>query len=289
MTNDNKTVLNKGGNPAKTFLLSAFLVVVGAVSMIIIVTLDKRNSHFLFPMLFPFIVACFISVIYADEFSQLFKCDLFFVFGFLITIPDLKSFYLLIIIIIAAYAIILFAQLIICIVVNLLRERHLKRLITFTTDEYNTVHITDNFTFAKYFMIFVLVIVYAASAVVCCLGLDMPFGDLSDARIDISGSNSYTDEEVAQAASVLVDRFLNNCDRKLLSLSYHSDDGKDSTLLPEYEKRHPKKIYTHIIVFYTEFIGLTDTASSSAGDVFNWTWTLARSHNGKWEIVNYGW
>ena len=295
MTNDNKTVLNKGGNPANSFLLSVFLAVAGAVSMIIIVTLDKRNSHFLFPIFFPFIVACLISVIYADDFSQLLKCDIFFILGFLIPILmespilGISSLFYLIITIIAVYAIILYAQLMISIVVNLLRERHRKRLITFTTDEYNTVHITDNFTAAKYFMIFVLVIVYSISAVLCCLGLDMPRGDLSDAKIDISGSDSYSDEEVAQAASVLVDRFLNDCESKLHSLSYRSDDGKDSTLLPEYEKRHPEKSYTHIIIFYTEFIGLTDTASTSEGDVFNWTWTLACSDSGKWEIVNYGW
>lgn len=294
MLNENKA-FGKQKNRIKNVVLSAFLAVAGAVSAVILISLDDRNSHFVFPILFPFLLVNIISVLWADDFSQLFTGDIFFVLGLLTVLiaaskqHDTQEVLYGLLFFIIFYAVLLFTQIITLVFLQLIQGRHKKRLVTFSSDENGTVTVTDNLIFAKRLMIGTLVIIYTFSAFVCCFGLDMPRGDLSDVKIDISGSTAYSDEEVAQAASVLVDRFLNNCESKLYTLYYHSDDGKDPSLLAEYDKRHPEKNYTHIIIFSTDFVGLTDTGSTSAGDCFYWTWTIARSDNGKWEIVNYGW
>ncbi len=270
--------------------------VLGAVVLRHVIYRDSVGNDFLFPIFFPNILLALISVHIAKSVSGLFVADLFYAAAVLLVNSFfrinvlVRNLFDIFTVLLAIFIGMLLLQGIMYAAAYPFRVCHRKALINISTDENGVILVSDNSVLARRIALGVLIVFSAFVNIAVLLDYDIGHGDFSDLKIiNIEESEKYADIEVGQAASKLIQRFWKDPDSKLIKLYYHSDDGKRPQLLDEYNERYPDRHITGVIVFYTEFVGLTDTGASMKGDRFHWTWTYARSDDEDWELMNYGW
>ena len=118
---------------------------------------------------------------------------------------------------------------------------------------------------------------------------------LKPVSVHYGSSEIYTKEDMKAAAEVIIDNFYDYNGsrfhgRKLFSLSYSGDErsGKELDYCNSFENYDG--VFTECIVFdsFSVFYRLPGGAGSYENDIKFWSWTLARTDDGPWELVGYG-
>ena len=115
----------------------------------------------------------------------------------------------------------------------------------------------------------------------CLLNLTLPF-------TDHGSSTLYSEKEIEEAMQIVRNEFVDN-ECKLYSISYTSDEKSRRELEHCNELNHGDRPYTECLVFETKFRSpMFGGGAWSANRVYDWTWFIARTRNGDWEIVDRG-
>ena len=113
-------------------------------------------------------------------------------------------------------------------------------------------------------------------------------GITEGAKVDVGESALYTEEERLAAAEAVKAKFaeLNGC--KLNSLTFSGDERCEKEL-ESLKTRDDVKDATACIVFDSSFRSPKNGGGAwEANEVYTWSWMVARTAAGAWEVVNYG-
>lgn len=134
--------------------------------------------------------------------------------------------------------------------------------------------------------------------IICCilifLLVELKKGDTSSVKIDYGISTIYTKRDMNQAIAKIIDKFNSFEGCKLYSLSYISDDkcnNKDNIQwMNDLELANDnKEIFTQCIAFKSSFRSPKNGGGAwNANSEYNWSWWLARSENGEWKLMTFG-
>ena len=119
---------------------------------------------------------------------------------------------------------------------------------------------------------------------------------LINPKIDYGNSSVYSKKDMDDAIKIIKKEFFNSfMGSELKNIRYVSDDkcGVDELkwLNVLGEDNDSKEHFTECMLFLSDF----HSSKNNNGvfepnhDYFDWQWWLARSENGKWELVTNGW
>ncbi len=114
----------------------------------------------------------------------------------------------------------------------------------------------------------------------------------SSAEIDYGSSKIYTREDMDEAIEIIKTNFSSgfwkNC--KLHNIRYVGDSCNSKENIQYVNELKPDKNYTQCIQFYTDFRSpLFDSEALNTNEEYtDWSWTFARTENGKWEYLTSG-
>ena len=118
---------------------------------------------------------------------------------------------------------------------------------------------------------------------------------LKPVSVHYRSSELYSKEDMDAAVEVIIDNFYNYNGsrirgRKLFSLSYSGDERsiKELDYCNSFEKYD--EAFTECIVFdsYSVVYKLPGGEGAYENRIHFWSWTLARTDDGPWELVAYG-
>ena len=107
-------------------------------------------------------------------------------------------------------------------------------------------------------------------------------------KVDVADSALYTEEERLAAAEAVKEKFaeMNGC--KLNSLTFAGDERCEKEL-ESLKKQDDAKDATACIVFDSSFRSPKKGGGPwEANEKYTWSWMVARTAAGVWEVVNYG-
>ena len=122
-------------------------------------------------------------------------------------------------------------------------------------------------------------------------------GDVSKARIVYGTSNIYSREDMNTAISIIKEQFIKWDGCELHSIRYTDDDYCNTEDNIKWmnelaESRGCEPTFTQCIAFFSDFHSPTDAKNKTAFNVdseyTNWTWYLARTDNGEWHLMSFG-
>lgn len=106
---------------------------------------------------------------------------------------------------------------------------------------------------------------------------------------DYGTSTLYSQEEIEDAIQIVRDEFNLSEGCKLYSISYTSDYTSRKELTHCNELNKSDIPYTECIVLETKFRSpMFGGGAWNANRIYDWTWHLARTRNGNWEIIDRG-
>ena len=112
--------------------------------------------------------------------------------------------------------------------------------------------------------------------------------------IDYGSSSIYTKEDMDSAIKLIQDEFSTWKGCELHSISYAGDDECNESNIAwmnELEKANDaKETFTQCIVFKSSFHSPINGGDAWNADeeYTNWGWFLARTDNGKWKLMTWG-
>lgn len=108
--------------------------------------------------------------------------------------------------------------------------------------------------------------------------------------IDHGSSALFTDAEIDEAAKVVkakFNTFENGC--RLYSLTYAGDETAERELEYYNIRSENGTVYADCLVFNSIFRSPRHASGGwNSNEIYTWTWTLARTEGGNWELINYG-
>lgn len=115
-----------------------------------------------------------------------------------------------------------------------------------------------------------------------------------NAKIDYGKSDIFSKEDMDSAIKVIIKEFNEMKGCKLYSLKYMGDDFCKENINYANEvanELRKEKKFTECIVFTSTFRSpLLGGDAWIANEVYEgWEWYLARTENGSWELLTYGW
>ena len=111
---------------------------------------------------------------------------------------------------------------------------------------------------------------------------------------DYGTSSVYTKEDMDQAVELIKKEFAKWEGCELHSITYAGDENnneKNIKWMNELEKANDnKETFTQCIMFKSDFHSPIENAGAFNPDkeYTNWQWWLARSENGKWKLMTWG-
>lgn len=131
--------------------------------------------------------------------------------------------------------------------------------------------------------------------VMCICGMSgCEKGSVSDVKIDYGNSSIYSEEDMSAAVETIKDEFSTWKGCELQSISYSSDDEcnpENIAWLNELAKaEHLSEEFTQCIMFETDFHSPEngDGALNPDADYKDYQWWLARTDNGEWKLLSWG-
>jgi len=134
-------------------------------------------------------------------------------------------------------------------------------------------------------------------AAICACGL-VGCGEKADAdvTIDYGDSGIYSKKEMDEAISLIMEEFSTWEGCELHSISYISDEESTSDKNLEWMNDFARgrnlgdNYYTQCIAFISDFHSPTTNSGAWAEDYeyTDWNWWLARSEDGDWELLTWG-
>ena len=109
------------------------------------------------------------------------------------------------------------------------------------------------------------------------------------ARIDCGDSTIYSLEEINNAAKLVADTINSIEGCKLFLVKYNGDDASQNNLDYCNKLAKDKVEYVDCAVFTSYFRSpIFNAGSLNPNELYSWSWYLARTTNGAWEIITYG-
>lgn len=116
----------------------------------------------------------------------------------------------------------------------------------------------------------------------------------SGAKIDYGESAVYTEADRQAAAEIIIKEFSSFRGCELHSLSYPSDDACNtadniSWMNQLGEARGAEETFTQCIMFNSSFRSPKKGGGAwAANEEYHWSWWLARSEGGEWNLMTWG-
>ena len=109
------------------------------------------------------------------------------------------------------------------------------------------------------------------------------------ARIDCGDSALYSVEERNDAAKLVADKINSIEGCKLFLVKYNGDDASQNNLDYCNELAKDNVEYVDCAVFTSYFWSpFFNAGSLNPNELYSWSWYLARTGNGAWEIITFG-
>lgn len=109
------------------------------------------------------------------------------------------------------------------------------------------------------------------------------------ARIDCGDSALYSLEERYDAAKLVADKINSIEGCKLFLVKYSGDDASQINLDYCNELAKDNAAYVDCTVFTSYFRSpIFNAGSLNPNELYSWAWYLARTKNGSWEIITFG-
>ncbi len=106
--------------------------------------------------------------------------------------------------------------------------------------------------------------------------------------LELGSSAQYSENEIRDAADAVMKKFAGFHGCRMKRLSYAGDE-QSARELEDCRAMHPEAAYTRCIVFDSVFRPpFTSGGAWEPNTTYTWTWTVAASEHGGWEVVNYG-
>ena len=109
------------------------------------------------------------------------------------------------------------------------------------------------------------------------------------ATVDYGHSGIYSKNEMREAVDLITDKFHDFDGCFMFGLSYTNDELCEKELKIANSHAPEGVVYTDCIVFDSGFV---TTVFSGGGfnpnQVYRWTWTLVRTDDGPWRLINWG-
>ena len=114
----------------------------------------------------------------------------------------------------------------------------------------------------------------------------------SNVEIDYGNSKIYSQEDIDEAIELIKTEFSTGGWKKckLHNIRYAGDECCSEENIKYVNELKPDKNYTQCIQFYTDFRSpLFDSEALNTNEEYtDWSWTFARTENGKWEYITSG-
>lgn len=109
-------------------------------------------------------------------------------------------------------------------------------------------------------------------------------------QIDFGASEIYTQAEMKDAVKIIKKQFGKWKGCKLKNIRYAGDTCNNAENLKWMQNLRPQKNFVQCIEFLSDFyVGKnTNTTFNPDSNYKNWQWWLARSENGNWQLVTFG-
>ncbi|MCQ4725174.1 hypothetical protein NE664_00660 [Anaerotignum faecicola] len=117
---------------------------------------------------------------------------------------------------------------------------------------------------------------------------------ISEVNIDYGTSSIYTEDEMNDAIELIKKEFNTWDGCKLHSISYSTDDECSESNIEWLNKietaNDNKETFTQCIMFTSNFHSPKEGGGAWNADTeyTDWQWWLARSDNGQWKLITYG-
>ena len=127
------------------------------------------------------------------------------------------------------------------------------------------------------------------SYVICILAAIIFVIAILPAKLDCGDSEIYTYEERKAAANLVADTINSFEGCKLFLVKYDGDDTSQKNLYYCNELAKDGVQYVNCIVFTSYFRSpIFGGGAWNANEMYSWSWYLARTDDGLWEIITYG-
>ena len=118
-------------------------------------------------------------------------------------------------------------------------------------------------------------------------------GDVSNVKIEYGTSSVYSKEDMDAAIEVIKEQFSSFEGCELHSLSYVSDEecnkAENIEWMNDLRADDSKEIFTQCIAFNSSFRSPKKGGDTwNADEEYTWTWWLARSEDGEWKLMTWG-
>ena len=109
-------------------------------------------------------------------------------------------------------------------------------------------------------------------------------------QIDFGASEIYTQAEMKDAVKIIKKQFGNWKGCKLKNIRYAGDTCNNEENLKWMQNLRPNENFVQCIEFLSDFyVGKkTNTTFNPDSEYKDWQWWLARSENGNWQLVTFG-
>lgn len=130
------------------------------------------------------------------------------------------------------------------------------------------------------------------AAIIMVFGLETCSGNIKDVTIDYGKSGIYSKSDMDAAIEVIEKEFATWKGCELHSISYESDECNDEENIDWMNELGDENAeFTQCIEFVSDF-----HSPKSGGDAWeadyeytDWEWWLARTDNGEWNLMTWGW
>lgn len=115
------------------------------------------------------------------------------------------------------------------------------------------------------------------------------YGDVSKAKVDYGKSEMYSKQDMEKAVEVIFNEFKTWKGCKLYTIEYMGDKESEENL--DYcNDLKENKNFDECVVFESSFHSPKqgDLGFNPDQDYNGWTWYLARTNGGQWQLVTYG-
>ena len=118
-------------------------------------------------------------------------------------------------------------------------------------------------------------------------------GDTSKVEIDYGASSVYSKEEIDSAIEIIKKQFASFEGCELHSLSYMSDEECNNAdnieWMNDLRTEDNKEAFTQCIAFESSFRSPKKGGGAwEANEEYTWSWWLARSEGGEWNLMTWG-
>ena len=118
-------------------------------------------------------------------------------------------------------------------------------------------------------------------------------GDTSKVEIDYGASSIYSKEEIDSAIEIIKKQFALFEGCELHRLSYMTDeecnDADNIEWMNDLRTDDNKEAFTQCIAFESSFCSLKKGGGTwEANEEYTWSWWLARSEGGEWNLMTWG-